>query len=215
MTPETNQQNAPKRVSIFARIIPALSYALPAIGAVFSALLYMNVMRALRNAESAGIAAVAGGMSEANLVMIVALYFGIFVGIAGVIVSLVRCFTDTRTSSPSSWFFVITGLLGVAPILPLVRAQNLLIEGMFAMTGFVEVARQINLCLILTIVAGLVICVILLIASVVPLPALLKAKRKYAPVIVLVLMEFALIVVVVIYHLHNHWLYNVKMGERF
>jgi hypothetical protein len=44
-------QSNPSRVSILARLIPAFSYALPTIGAALSAVLFMGVMRAMRNAE--------------------------------------------------------------------------------------------------------------------------------------------------------------------
>ena len=83
MTP--TEQVGPKRVSILARLIPLSSYGLPALGAAVSAWLFLGVMQAMRNAEAAGIAAVAGGMSEANLAIIVTFYLAIFVGFAGII----------------------------------------------------------------------------------------------------------------------------------
>lgn len=66
MATEEQVQPAPTRVSIIARIVPAFSYALPALGAAVSALLLLSVLNAMRNAEAAGIGAVAGGISEAK-----------------------------------------------------------------------------------------------------------------------------------------------------
>ena len=66
MTPISER---PARVSILTRIVPVLSYALPALGAAVSALFLINVFRAMRNAETAGVAAVAAGIREANIPM--------------------------------------------------------------------------------------------------------------------------------------------------
>ena len=56
----------PTRVSILARIAPALSYGVPALGAAISALMLIRVFQAMRNAEAAGLAAVSAGVREAN-----------------------------------------------------------------------------------------------------------------------------------------------------
>jgi hypothetical protein len=49
---------------------------------------------------------------------------------------------------------------------------------------------------------------ILLASSFVPLPAVLRAKRKWAPLIMLLLMETAIIAMTVFYHLRTAWLYS-------
>ena len=217
-TPEaTNAQPALSIVSILARIVPSISYALPAMGAALSALLFIKVMRAMRYAEAAGIAAVAGGMSEANLAVVLTLYLAIFVGFIGIIVGLVRAFTTTTTASPSGWFFLIVGILGLSPMLTLWQAESLLVEVLTrrAGPGIVAVASQISACLMVTIVLAAIACLILLVASVVPLPAALRAKRKWAPVVFLVIMELAMIGMTIMYHLRTYWFYQAKMNEGF
>src|ERR1044072_2536071 len=94
---------APSRVSILARIGPALSYALPALGAAGSAYLFIMVMRAMREAEAAGIGAVSRGLSGANLLIVIALYLAIVVGVIGIVIRFARMFMTTTTASPSAW----------------------------------------------------------------------------------------------------------------
>jgi hypothetical protein len=97
-TPQVSDAQAtPSRVSILARLVPAFSYAIPMLGAALSALSLLGVIRAARNAEAAGIAAVAEGMAEANLAVVVALYLAIFVGFMGIVVmSYVRSCRQRR-----------------------------------------------------------------------------------------------------------------------
>ena len=215
MTP--TEQFAPKRVSILARLIPLSSYGLPAFGAAVSAWLFMGVMQAMRNAEAAGIAAVAGGMSEANLAIIVTLYLAIFVGFAGIIIGVVRVFSNPTTASPAGWFYLVAALIGFAPMMTLWQAESLLIEVLVGrtQTGVAGVANQITICLILTLGLALIGGLILLAASVVPLPAFMKAKRKWSPAVLLLIMELALIVLTVAYHMRNYWFYQVRINERF
>ena len=213
----TPEPEAPTRVSILARLIPALSYTLPALGAAVSALLFIGVMQAMRNAESAGIAAVAAGMTEANVAVVIALYLAVFVGLIGVIIGLVRTFSTTTTSSPSGWFFLVAGIIGFAPMLALWRAESLLLDVLTLRSGpgVVSVANQISMCLMLTIGIAAVGILILLVASVIPLPAVLRAKQKWAPLIFLVIMELALIGMTIAYHVRTSWFYQARFSERF
>jgi hypothetical protein len=213
----TPNPNVPARVSILARLIPAFSYGLPAFGAALSAWLFVGVMQGMRNAASAGIAAVAGGMSEANLAVVVTLYLAIFVGLIGVVIGLVRTFSTTTTASPSGWLFLVMGVLGFAPMLTLWRAESLLLDVLTSRSGpgIVSVADQISACLMLTIGLGAAGCLILLVAAVVPLPAFLRAKRKWAPLIFLVVMELALIAMTIAYHVRTYWFYQTRLNERF
>ena len=209
MTPE--EQPTPTRVSIIARIVPALSYALPALGAAVSALLLLSVLRAMRHAEAAGIGAVTAGISEANVAILVTLYLAIFVGICGIIIGVVRLFTTTVTASPSAWYYLIAGVLGIAPMWALWRAQSLLLDAIIPRSvgaGVSAVAGQITLFSIVAVVSGIVSILILLASSFVPLPAVLRAKRKWAPLIMLLLMETAIIAMTVFYHLRTAWLYK-------
>jgi hypothetical protein len=214
MTPETEASSGVTRASILARIAPAISYALPTLGAAISALLFINVMQAMRNAETAGIAAVAAGVSETNIAILVSLYLAIAVGFIGIVVALIRLFTSTKTGSPSGWFYLITGVIGLVPMFALWQAQSLLLEVIFGMSsGVVTVASQINLLLMLTISMAAVSILTLLVSTFVPLPRVLRAKRKWAPLIVLVLVEIAVIAMAVAYHLRTAWLY--RQVERY
>ena len=212
MTPSAqvgDGQATPSRVSVLARLVPALSYALPALGAACSAYLFIGVLRAMREAENAGIAAVAAGISETNIVIVVTLYLAIFVGFIGVVVGFARMFMTTTTASPSGWFYFITGGLGFAPMLALWQAQSLLLVLLFSRSGNIsESARQITLLLMFAIIVGLASLVILLISSVIPLPRILWAKRKWAGPVILLVMEIVVIVMTVLYHMRTAWLYN-------
>jgi len=196
------------RVSILARIIPVLSYALPALGAAVSALFLINVFRAMRNAETAGVAAVAAGIREANFPILITLYLGVVLGFAGIAIGLARMFTTTTTATPSSWFFLITGIIGLLPALLLWQAQSLLLGVIFghATGGVVEVARQVSLLSMLTICLGAVTVLILLVSAFVPLPEILRAKRKWAPVVMLLVIETGVIAMTALYHLRTAWL---------
>jgi len=209
VTPDPQIATAPTRVSILARVAPALSYALPALGAAISALMLINVFQAMRNAEAAGLGAVSAGMREANLPIVVALYLGIILGFAGVVIGLVRMFTTITTATPSAWYFLFVGVVGLVPILLLWEAQSLVLGVVFsrATGGVVEVARQVTLLSILTILFGAVSALILLVIAFVPLPRILYAKRKWAPVVMLLVIETAMIVMTVLFHLRNAWLW--------
>lgn len=210
-----NEPGVPSRVSILARLAPVLSYTIPMLGAALSAILLMGVMEAMRNAASAGIAAVAGGMAEADLAITIALYLGVFVGFIGIVVMLVRSFVSTTTASPSAWFFLITGCLSLTPLLLLWRAQSLLVQGISPGSGgLVEVAASIQLCLTMTLVTAAAFALILLVASLAPLPFTFRAKRGYAPTLVLVLMEIVLIGMAVAFQFRISWLHQVKFAER-
>ena len=219
MTPTPEVGNAPSfssSVSILARLVPVFSYAIPMLGAALSALLLMGAMNAMRNAETAGIAAVAGGMSEASLTIAIALYLGIFVGVIGIVVMVVRSLITTSSASPSGWFFLSSGSLSLIPLGILWKAGSLLVQAISPGSGgIVRVASTIQLCLTLTLVTAVGFAVILLVASLVPLPTALRAKRSYAPVLIQVLMELALIGMAVAFQLRTSWLYQVVMRERF
>jgi hypothetical protein len=77
------------------------------------------------------------------------------------------------------------------------------------------VAEEISLCLMITILLAVFGCLILLVASVVPLPGVLRAKSKWSPVVFSVLMELVIIGMTVAYHLRTYWFYQAKINERF
>lgn len=203
----------PKSVSILSRLIPALSYAIPAPAAALSAILFINVMRAMRMAESAGIAAVSGGMAEATLPTLIALYLTVFVGVIGIVVAVVRMSMSTATSTASAWFFLIAGVIGLTPVVLLWEAESLLVEVVSGASsgGVAEVASSINLCLVLSLITGAVGAMILLVASVIPLPSALRARQNIASLVVLVLMELALIGMTAAFQTRVSWFHQVAI----
>lgn len=220
MTPTaqlSNAQTAPSRISILARLVPVFSYAIPMLGAALSAFLLMGVMEAMRNAESAGIAAVAGGMAEADLAITIALYLGVFVGFIGIVVMVIRSFLSTTTASPSAWFFLVAGGLGFVPMVLLWEAESLLIQAISPgyRGGIALVASTIQLCLTMTLITAPTFALILLVASLVPLPSVLRAKGNYAPLVVLVLMEVLLIGMAVAFQVRTSWFHQVGITEHF
>jgi len=187
------------------------------LGAWLSSLLIVRAFQGMRYAETAGIGAVTAGMAEANPPILIGLYFAIFVGVIAIVVIVVRCFMSTTTASPSGWFFLVGGGLGFIPLVLLWKAESLLIQAISPgfRGGIVEVASTIQLCLTLTPITAAAIALILLVVSLVPLPSVLKAKRNYAPLAVLVLMEMLLIGMAVAFQVRTSWLQQVAITERF
>ena len=205
-----------RRVSVLGRLVPAFSYAVTSPACIISAVLLFGVMRAMRMAETAGISAVAGGMAEANLPISITLYFATAVGMIGIIVAVIRLFTTNMTASPSAWFFLIAGCIGLAPLLLLWQSETVFIQAISPGSGgVVRAAASIQLWLTLTIVFALIADSILLIASLVPLPAVMRTRRAYAPLLVLVLMELGLIAMAVAFQMRTSWLQQVRFTERF
>jgi hypothetical protein len=53
-----------------------------------------------------------------------------------------------------------------------------------------------------------------MVASLIPLPKVLRAKRNWAPLLILVSMEFVLIGTAVAFQVRTSWLQQVKEMER-
>src|ERR1051325_10966513 len=137
MTPET--PSVP-RISILARVLPAIPCLIVMLGAAANAILLMGVMNAMRNAESAGIGAVAGGMAEAHLSIVISGYLAIFVMAIGIIVIVIRSLTTVKTASPSAWYFAVITVLSAAPMALAWKANSLLVQALVNHIGIVEVA---------------------------------------------------------------------------
>jgi hypothetical protein len=217
MTPDQASESVPvRRVSVLGRFVPAFSYAITAPACIISALLLFGVMRAMRMAEAAGLSAVAGGMAEANLPISLTLYFATAVGLIGIIVAVVRLFTTNTTASPSAWFFLLAGCIGLAPLLLLWQSETVFIQAISPGSGGIaRAASSIQLWLTLTIIFAFIADSILLIASLVPLPAVMRTRRSYAPLLVLVMMEVGLIGMAVAFQMRTSWLRHLRFGERF
>jgi hypothetical protein len=97
------------------------------------------------------------------------------------------------------------------------KADSLLIQAISpGFTGrSIQLATTIRLYLNLTIITAVIFTIISLVSSFVPLPSVLRAKRPYAPVLVVLLMEAALVGTAIAFHLRSTWLYQVGINERF
>ena len=215
MTPasQIEADSLPARVSIFARLVPVVSLCIPLIGEALCALMLMRGLEAMRNAEAAGIAAVAGGMAEANLAMTIALYFGLSIGFIGVVVMAIRAFAVTTTASPSAWFFALAGLLTLVPLVFLWTGQSFFLGGLRG--GNISlVASNIFLFLRLAVGGCAVLAPSLLIAAFIPLPPVFRAKNKWAPVIILVLIAIVMIGTAVVFQMRTSWLNQASAAEQ-
>ncbi len=212
MTPESQTH---QRVSVLARLVPAFCSLIVVLGAAISALLIMGVINAMRNAEAAGIGAVAGGMAEANLATVVSLYLAICVITTAVVLMIVRAVTTTQTASPSGWFFLIVGVLTLVPLGLVWEANSLLMQTLMGRGNVALVATTIQLCLNLTIVTAGLFGLIVLIGSVIPLPSFMRARRKWAPIVMLAVMEVVLIGLAIGFQIHMSWLQRVGLRESF
>lgn len=210
MTPEPQISPAPTRVSILARIVPALSLWIVMLGAAISALLIKGVINAMHYAESAGIAAVAGGMAEANLAIVISLYFAIFLMVIALIVAVVRTFMMTQTASPSAWWFAIAAAVSLGPLGLVWKANSLLMQVIFSRANIIEVVSAIQLCLTLALITAVAFSLLLLVGSVVPLPSFLHGKRSWSPIVALVLMEIVLIGLAVGFQMHMSGLMRLR-----
>lgn len=191
------EENKPSlRVSVFTRLISALSYTIPAIGGALSSILLIRLFQALRTAESAGISVLMSGMKEASLPVIVSLYLAAICGFAVIVTLIVRMITQTKTATPPFWFFVIGGILCLLPAGLFWKAELLVLEVLspgssVGAGGIASVASDISLFLILSIVAALVVFILLIVASVLPLSS--RSKPKWGPLIAATAIEILLI----------------------
>jgi hypothetical protein len=210
---QTEPGSPPARVSILARLVPVISLCAPLLGAAVCALMLMRVLEAMRHAETAGIAAVTGGMAEADLAMTITLYLGLFFGFIGIVVMAVRAFRAKTTASPSTWFFGLGGLLTLVPLVFLWSAQSFFLDALRG-RNISLAAPNIFLFLRLTIGVCAVVAPILLVAAFMPLPSVFRAKNKWAPVILLVLMMIVMIGTAVAFQMRTSWLYGARAAER-
>lgn len=216
MTPAETLNEPVRRVSVLGRLVPAFSYAVTSPACIVSAFLLFNVLRGMRTAETAGIASVAGGTAEATLPTLLALYFATAAGVIGILVAVIRLFTTNTTSSPSALFLLIAGLIGLSPVLLLWQAESVLIQAITpGSPGAAEAASSFQTWLTLTIIFAFIADSILVIGSIAPLPSIMRAKREYASLLVLLLMEAALVGMAVAFQMRLSWLRQLRFTERF
>jgi hypothetical protein len=200
------------KVSISARLIAAFAYLIPAIGGALSSLYLMDVMRALRNAESAGIGAVMAGLTESTVPALASLYLAAFCGFIVIIVLIIRMIMQTKTASPASWFFVLCGFFLLVPAGLFFEAESMIIEVLTAPVdsiGIAGVASNVSLFLILSVASALFVFVILLVMSVIPFST--SSKPRWSPLITAILIEILIIIAAVAFQLRFLWLYNAAL----
>jgi hypothetical protein len=200
------------RVAVVPRLVPAFSYGLAVAGAGISALLVRQAFLAMRNAETAGIGAVARGLAEANLPVLIALYLAIVFGGAGLLVLVIRMFVDTTTSAPPFWFFLLAGALGLFPVALFWWTESLLISGLYPGANIMSIAETVRLFLTAIMIAAPVLLLLLVAISVWPVRSL--SKPKWGPLAALLIIEVALIVMAVAFQIRTSWLFDVSQAER-
>ncbi len=217
MTPnQVGLTSNPPGVSILARLVPSFSYMIGMGGAALGSVMIVRTFQGMRNAETAGIAAVAGGLAEASQTMAVALYLAIFFGFIALALMMVRALTSPATASPTGWFFLITGGLAFIPIGLLWKAESLIVQVLLpGSQNVATAAATIQMYLTMTTITAAILCLVVLVAALVPAPVVLRAKRTYGPVVGVLLIQLALIGIAVAFQLRASWLFHVRMTESF
>jgi hypothetical protein len=195
------------KVSISARLIAAFAYMIPALGGALSSFYLMNVLRAMREAENAGRVAVLLGLAESTVPVLASLYLGVVLGFIVIIALIARMFMQTKTASPSGWFFALCGVFLLAPAGLFLEAESMIIEVLTAptdSTGIAGVASNVSLLLISSIVSALFVCLALLLMSVLPFSR--RSKPKWSPLIIAVIIEFLIIAAVIAFQWRYLWL---------
>lgn len=200
--------NLPKlKVSISARLIPALLYTIPAIGGALSAIYLMRLMQSLRYAETAGIEFLLRGTMSSTIPVLGSLYLGAVCGIIVIALLIARMLMQTKTAAPPGWFFVLCGMFCLVPALLFMEAQSLIIE-IFTLPssslGIAAVASNISLFMMLSLVAALIVFILLTVAAVLPLSS--RKPVKWSPLIMATVIEILLIAAAVAFQLRYLWL---------
>ncbi|MEO6333818.1 MAG: TonB family protein [Pyrinomonadaceae bacterium] len=200
MTPEAHIPG-PVRVSIFERLVPSFAFAIAAIsGAIGSAMLF-RLLSALRQAESAGLAALFGGVAEIEFTVGVVLAGAAVLCGIGILVSIVRLFTMNTTASPPGLLFLMTGLLSLLPPFALHYVLHLMKEVVRSPEpvpgGIASVANTVTTVGWFSIGSAVVIALVLLAFSFIPFSS--RAGRKSSPLVCLMVVEILIILLTGIY----------------
>lgn len=179
------------RVSILEKLFPSLSFALAAVGGAAGAITIQSVFRALRVAETAGAAAIIGGMAEVNLVMAVFLGLAALVGVIGIVVAAARMFTENRTSSPSGVFYLVPAGLSLVPPLLTGYAASLPVSAVRIPPsgGISALADTIGVLCWAAIGTSILALLLLAVYTFVPFGS--RTGRKFTPLVFLLLIEGA------------------------
>lgn len=202
------------KVSISARLIAAFAYMIPALGGALSSLYLMSMMQAMRSNESAGITVVLYALAESTIPVLGSLYLGVTAGFVVIIVLIARMFMQTKTASPSGWFFVLCGFLFLVPAGLFLEAESMIIEVLTApisSEGVAGVGATVSTFLILSVISALFVFIILLLMSVLPFSK--RSKPKWSPLITAVIVEFLIIAAIIVFQWRYLWLAKAGMYE--
>lgn len=203
------------RVSIAERLIPAIGFGMAAIAGIVGAWRMIEFFRALRNSETAGFASLYSGLSEIEGITGGILAFGAVLGLAGLGVCGVRMFLKTRTASPSSLLMAAMGILGLLPPVLVAGSIGMMNDALRhpPAGGIAQVGATIATILLITIAAGVAALPVLLALSLLPFRGAAVetagslglstdenvareasgVPKRFATLIVLVLVEVALV----------------------
>src|SRR5206468_6919582 len=110
--------------------------------------------------------------------------------------------------------FLINGSLGFVPLLLLWEAQTLLVQVIAARESIALVASSIQLCITMTLATTAVFVLVSLVASVAPLPSVLRARRKYVPILVLLLMALMSVGAAIAFQARTSWMHQGAEPDR-
>lgn len=211
LTNDGTVEQSKSKVSISARLIPALIYLIPIIGAALSAFLQLSMIQRWVATENVIAEAVFEVFAESIYPVLGSLYLQIILGIAVLVILIVRMVMETKTASPSSWFFVISGILCLIPLITLFESQSMVIEVLIDQNAAgVEAVGSIVSILLIFIMAALPITFFILIAlSLIPFTT--KKRPRWSPLITFILMEIPIIAVTVAFQLRFLWLYKATL----
>jgi len=170
------------QVSILERVIPAASFGLASIGGIVGAVLTISMFTQLREAENAGMEAIAGAMATVNFLMLGLLGLSLLIGIGALITNIVRMSSDQPRSSPPGFTYLIAGIPNLISPMLVAWSWSVIVEVMLGRsTGdATETGAWVASILILAIVAGIGALILLPIFSFVPFRA--RSGKKFTSV---------------------------------
>jgi len=212
MTENDLQDITKLRISVVERIVPMIAFALAVIGGGITAFLLQQAFSALQNAESAGVAAVAGGTAEANVAVLTGLYLGILVGFVALGIAVLRMFTAKKRASPPGLFYLLPGLIALLPAALVWYVESLVIDvlrgaGSSESGGMAGVAPHVGILLNVAVLAVPITVVILALLAFFPFTA--RAGGKIGPTIVLLIMDILFIATAMAFQYRTIFLYQL------
>ena len=118
------------RVSIIERAVPALAFVLTALGGLVSASTLISLFSRLRNDETAGMETVMRGMVVVDQIGGYVLAAAAVFGTAGVVVCVVRMFSETKKASPPGILYLIPALPSLVSPAIMIHTSRMVMEGM-------------------------------------------------------------------------------------